>query len=528
MRILLLSFLLTALPLLADDREYAGRYEQADGSVVVVWIGEEGLALRPLFWRSVQILTPDGPDRFVAAERPERQAVFTRDAQGRVASLTITGIGHDAPMPRLTHTRAVPAELLMRGHPREAARAILKRKDAVEVAIGYGDRIARGLATKAAVGAEFLAAVAERHPRNARLLDTYGTLLVAAGRRAEARRVFARALELDPALERAAEGLRMLDSTDLRALFARPTASEVEAVAELWSRRDLAQRDVEIVARGTMPGLDAEVRIIAHRVHGSLHYGAVIVPRGTKRAPVIVEAKGVSPSYFPLDLARVPDSARMFGGQFVYFLPSYRGEVLLFDGKTWTSEGDRTDVWDGAADDFLAFTAAALSVTPEADGERMCAFGRSRGGTVALLAGVRDARFDCVVSWAGPTDHLQAMVQSGWTPRERVAEGVRRKSDVFGIGGQFIETFLAKGRSVLDTRLHLIASSPSYFAERLRRAQAHYGEDDNIVSIRNGRSLVARNPKIELVVHSQAGHDLDKAIAYRETKRFVLRHLMPR
>ncbi|HEU4886800.1 MAG TPA: prolyl oligopeptidase family serine peptidase [Thermoanaerobaculia bacterium] len=201
---------------------------------------------------------------------------------------------------------------------------------------------------------------------------------------------------------------------------------------------------------------------------------------------------------------------------------------MLFDGKTWTSEGDRTDVWDGAADDFIAFAAAALTVTPEADGERMCAFGRSRGGTVAMLAGVRDARFDCVVSWAGPADQLQTMVQSGWSPRERAAEGVRRKSDVFGIGGQFIETFLAKGRSVAETRLHLIASSPLYFAERLRSTQAHYGEDDNIVSLRNGRALAAHNRGIELIVHPEAGHDLDRVLAFREAKRFLLQRLMSR
>ncbi|MFL6244448.1 MAG: prolyl oligopeptidase family serine peptidase [Thermoanaerobaculia bacterium] len=535
MRKLLLVFVLLTAPLCADDRDYVGRYEQTDGNVVIVSLTEDALILRPLFWRSIQTLTPEGPDRFFSAERPERHAVFTRDANGRVVSLAINGIGHDAPMPRLMHTRAVPAELIMSGRPREAARAILKRKDAVDVAIGYGDFIARALPTKVSAGADFIGAIVKKLPRNARLLETYGTLLVAAGRRAEGRQAFERAIELDPKLERAAEGLRMLASSDLTELFAPPTAAEIAKVAEIWSRRDLAPREVEIVHRGTMSlgTAGAEVRIVAHRVHGSLHYGAVIVPRGASEErlapfPVIVDAKGVSPSYFPLDLARVPASAQMFGGAFIYVLPAYRGEVLMFDGKTWTSEGDRTDAWDGATDDFIAFTSAALTITPEADGERMCAFGRSRGGTVALLAGIRDQRFDCVVSWAGPADQLQEMVQSGWTPRERAAEGVRRKSDVFGIGGQFIETFLAPGHSVADTRLHLIASSPLYFAERLRHAQVHYGEDDNIVSLRNGRALVARNRGIELIVHPEAGHDLDQAIAFRETKRFVLQRLMPR
>ncbi|HUR79392.1 MAG TPA: prolyl oligopeptidase family serine peptidase, partial [Thermoanaerobaculia bacterium] len=352
-----------------------------------------------------------------------------------------------------------------------------------------------------------------------KLRTVEGALLLAAGRRDEAKKVFIAA--------RDATSLRMLDpDPSLDALFAKPTRAEIEVVSQRWALRDLSPKEVEIVHRGVLG--DAEMRIVAHRVHGSRHYGAVIVPRGASKAPVIVEAKGVSPSYFALDLARSPIAPEVFGKGFIYFLPSYRGEVLQFDGKTWTSEGDRTDVWDGATDDFIAFTSAALTVTPEADGERMCAFGKSRGGTVALLAGIRDKRFDCVVAWAAPSDHFFEMVQSGWTPLERVAEGVRVKADVFGMGGQFIETFLSKQRSVAETRLHLIASSPLWFAERLPPAQAHYGLDDNIVSAGNGRALAARNSSIEMIWHAEAGHDLDKAKAASESKRFVLQRLMPR
>lgn len=316
------------------------------------------------------------------------------------------------------------------------------------------------------------------------------------------------------------------------ALFAKPSRDEADAVRARWAKRDLSPAAVQIIHRGAIRlGLtDAEVRILSHRTQGSVHYGAVIVPKGAKGAPVIVEAKGVSPSYFPLDLSRVPASAELFGSEqanCIYFLPSYRGEVLRFEGQTWTSEGDRTDAWDGATDDFIAFTAAALRVTPEADGERVCAFGHSRGGTVAMLAAIRDKTFDCVVSWAGPTDHFFEMVQSGWTPRERAAEGLRTKAGVFGIGGQFIETFLAKQRSVREQRLHVLASSPLWFADRLPATQAHYGEDDNIVSVRNGRALKARNAKVELILHDEAGHDLDKGKAFELSRRFLRQRLTP-
>ncbi|HEX2061475.1 MAG TPA: prolyl oligopeptidase family serine peptidase [Thermoanaerobaculia bacterium] len=543
-------FLLFCLCAFAVRGDYTGRYEQNDGNVVLVTEQDGVLIVRPLFWRATQELVPDGKDRFYSRYRPERKAVFTRDAEGRVVSLTMNGLGHDAPMMRLTHDRPVPAELLMNGKPREAARALRARKDAVEIAIAWGEFLQRALPSKFADGATFLGEFVKEHPDHARLQTTHGLLLVAAGRRAEAKKAF------EPA--KAETELRMLDAggaaasaagtratssapeagaapqgPDLDALFAKPTRAEIDAVAAAWAKRDLSPHQVQIISRGKMNlgTTEAEVRIVSHRVHGSLHYGAVIVPNGAKGAPVIVEAKGVSPSYFPLDLSRTPASVELLGEQqknFIYVLPAYRGEVLQFNGESWTSQGDRTDVWDGATDDFIAFTAAALRVTPEADGERVCAFGRSRGGSVALLAGIRDRMFDCVVAWAGPTDHFFEMIQSGWTPRERAAEGLRVKSDVFGIGGQFIETFLAKPRSVAEQRLHLIASSPLWHAEKLPPAQAHYGVDDNIVSVGNGRALKKRNPRVELVLHDEAGHDLDKEKAWRETKRFLLQRLMPR
>lgn len=507
-----MPLLLLLLALVASD--YTGRYEQGDGNVVYVTRRGDALIVRPLFWRATQELVPDGEDRFYSRKRPERKAVFTRDANGRVVSLAMNGIGHDAPMPRLTHGRPVPAELLMNDKPREAAKAVTP-----EVAIAWGEFIARALPSKWNDAATFIQTIAKKHPSNAKLRKVEGALLLAAGRRAEAKQAFQAAGD--------AQSLRMLaPSAELDALFAKPTREEIATVLGRWSKRDLAPRDVALVHRGTLG--DAEVRIVSHPVHGSLHYGAVIVPRGVKRARVIVEAKGVSPSYFPLDLSRPPYALQIMGAERVYFLPSYRGEVLQFDGKSWTSEGDRTDVWDGATDDFLAFAAAALTVTPEADGERMCAFGKSRGGTVALLAGLRDRRFDCVVAWAAPTDHFFEMVQSGWTPRERAAEGLRVKADVFGMGGQFLETFLARPRSVAEQRLHLLASSPLWFADRLPPTQAHYGLDDNMVAAGNGRALAARNPAVEMVWHAEAGHDLDKEKAWRETRRFLAQRLMPR
>ncbi|HUR81730.1 MAG TPA: hypothetical protein VM733_13255, partial [Thermoanaerobaculia bacterium] len=286
-----------ALLLLTLLSPYTGRYEQSDGNVVVVWQQGDALIVKPLFWRATQELVPDGEDRFYSRERPERKAVFARDANGRVISLTMNGIGHDGAMMRITHQRIVPAELLMRGKPGDAARAVLRRKDAANVAATWGEFIARALPSKWNDAATFVHTIAAKFPDDKKLRTVEGALLLAAGRRDEAKKAFLAAGD--------ATSLRMLDpDPSLDALFAKPTREEIELVWQRWASRDLSPKEVEIVHRGILG--DAEVRIVAHRVHGSRHYGAVIVPRGASKVPVIVEAKGVSPSYFALDLSRSP------------------------------------------------------------------------------------------------------------------------------------------------------------------------------------------------------------------------------
>ena len=530
--------LLFLLSLVLPAADHPGRYQQRDGNVVVVESRNGALLAKPLFWSVWQTLVPDGPDRFHSLERPERIFTFARDGAGRITALSMTNMSHDEPLPRLTGNASTPAELLRAGRSRDAAKLLVKqRKDAAAIAAAWGEHYARMLPTKAAIAADFLSAVAPSFPLDAALQISLGDLLVSAGRRPDAIRSYERALELDPASERATSALRMLrgsyESLPLAvdALFSPPSAEEIAAVRDAWKRRDLRARDVQIVKRGTLG--DYEVRIVTHRIYGSKHFGAILVPTNANAGccPVVVEAKGVSPSYFPLDLARAYAPEILRGEPVIVFLPSYRGEVLLFDGERYQSEGDRTDVWDGATDDLIAFTTAALKVTPEAKPGRMCVFGKSRGGTVALLSGIRDERYDCVVEWSGPTDHFFEMVQMGFTPRERVAEGLYRKSDVFGMAGQFLETWLraplAGEKTLAETRLHILASSPLWFAESLPPTQLHYGEEDGVVSAGNGRALLRRLPsgRAEAHFYEDAGHDLEKERAYRETKRYLLQHL---
>jgi acetyl esterase/lipase len=262
----------------------------------------------------------------------------------------------------------------------------------------------------------------------------------------------------------------------------------------------------------------------------------VIVPDGARvgTSPVIVEAKGVSPTYFPLTLENLtaPEMMGELGSRFIYVIPTYRGERLEFDGKTFTSEGNRTDALDGATDDAIAFLSVALETTSKADPNRICVFGRSRGGTVALLTGIRDKRVDCVVNWSGPTDWFHLMDTDGWTEQEMWAEALRMRATPTEPGGQNVERFLSKaiaGKADLAaTRHNIIASSPVYFAARLPLSQHHYGLEDPFVPSVNGYRLIdevkrhrVAPSRFEAFFYPDQGHDTDRLEAPVKSRRFI-------
>jgi hypothetical protein len=396
-----------------------------------------------------------------------------------------------------------------------------------------------------------LNALAPKLSSDAKFHSLLGYALVQAGDRKAALASFRKAYEIDPHDENTISALARLnalpgDQPDngwklpfpLASVFAKPTAAEIAAVQKDWASRDLKPRGVKEELRSTVRIADRtfNVRIVSHIVLGSRHYGAIIFPANAsaKSLPVIIEAKGVSPTYFPLSLESL-HSPRMMGDdadKFIYVVPTFRGEVLNFNGKTFTSEGDRTDALDGATDDAIALLNVALQTSPEADGSRICAFGQSRGGNVALLTGIRDKRIDCVVDWAGPTDWFYAMGTNGWTEQELWAEGVRIRANTLQTGGQNIERFLKRaidGKATLaEVRRRMIASSPLYFAVRLPRSQFHYGLEDPSVPVRNGRELVAslrrhRVPatRYESFFYPGQGHDTDRILAPAYSREFL-------
>ncbi|MEO8649669.1 MAG: hypothetical protein ABI539_10935 [Acidobacteriota bacterium] len=532
--------------------QYEGRFSNDDGLVLVSKISDGELTVRPIVWTSVQILQRVSDDSFGIEGRDDRKISFGRDSTGCVESATIVGFGADGTFKRLGVEKA-PIELLLSGQARQAADSIIKTEPkSGEAAVSLARTVMEMVPSKVSQVILFLHALEQQFPNSPAIAAALGDGLVLAGQPDRGQKFLQAAHAVDPANKDAVRGLRLLGILkpcrnemaagwtvpfSLEALFSPPTRSEIERAKDDWARRDLSAKDVEVIETRKMEinDMEAEVRVISHSVHGEKNYGAVIIPSAARTGhhPVILDLKGVSPSFFPLELEKLIATRILAerADEFIYFVPSFRGEVLKCAGVNYTSEGDRTDSWDGAADDSLSFLNAALSVTPQADSSRIGVFGKSRGGAVAMLAGIRDKRIRQVVSWSGPVDWFDLMGTAGWPEKAIIADALLKRAEPEENGGQFIRTFLMaaiSGRNDLArVRMHMLQSSPLYFADRLPELEAYYGIEDAMVPVRNGVALerAIKGGRSRVVFHSDAGHDLDPKLAFPQSKAFLLKLL---
>lgn len=546
--------------------QYAGRYTDGKDYAVYFEQTKYGLTIRPVMWSATQLLRETSKNKFDVVDRASRGAEFRRDRTGRVIGVSIRGMDGEGLDLHQSAGPMLPVELLLAGQAQRAATAYLTRGDTSK-ALEVARQLLFRLPTQTKNAVVFLKHLSPRFENDATFHSLLGSALVQAGDRNNALLHFRLAYSIDPKNEETLSALSRLGAVPkgvsvsagwslpfpLSAVFAKPTAAEIAMVESTWESRDLKPAGVrQVVQRAVRIGDHTfDVRVVSHLVHGFRHHGAILIPDGAngRKLPVIIESKGVSPTYFALDLERLvaPRMMGAFAADFIYVVPSFRGEVMNVRDMKFTSEGDRRDALDGATDDAIALLNVALERTPEADPARICAFGHSRGGNVAMLLGIRDERIECVVNWAGPTDWFYAMGTNGWTEQELWAEGLRTRANPQQTGGQNVERFLMRaidGKATLkDVRLNMIASSPLYFAHRLPESQHHYGLDDPFVPSRNARDLLAamRRNRIPVAVsdgrtdplkarhqmflYPNQGHDTDRLTAPVMSREFIMRAL---
>ncbi|MCH5715629.1 alpha/beta hydrolase family protein [Niabella hibiscisoli] len=137
------------------------------------------------------------------------------------------------------------------------------------------------------------------------------------------------------------------------------------------------------------------------------------------------------------------------------------GKIL----KSALSGGSRFDAFDGATDDVIACLNAVGYLFQQADTSRAMIRGGSRGGTVALLTGIRDQRFKRVAPVAFNSDFIGLTAQLYNDPTYKA---------------QFLDGLINGHITIAATRQRLIASSPFYFCKRLTKAQLHAAQNDRI------------------------------------------------
>ncbi|MBT3341758.1 MAG: hypothetical protein HN712_10540 [Gemmatimonadetes bacterium] len=269
------------------------------------------------------------------------------------------------------------------------------------------------------------------------------------------------------------------DGPHFDALLQAPTAEEKQAVLSSWS--PVAAHDVRIEATDTVRigSKPVVVRIVSHLVEGERHMGAITHPVDmADPLPVLLychfDTEGVSFEGAVLILTAV---AGLRGDQFVYVIPSYRGQSLQLGTRRYASEGDRSP-WDGEIDDALGLLQVAWSLPQTQDG-RAAALGLSAGATVALLTAARESGIEAVVDYFAPSDFFGAYSQD---MLRRIVDGDTPQIRRIPLIADLLVLPWSDGLiSTAQMRLELLRRSPAHFADRLPPILAHHGTADDIV-----------------------------------------------
>ncbi len=268
-----------------------------------------------------------------------------------------------------------------------------------------------------------------------------------------------------------------LTTAEEQALFAAPTTTELNDIYSEWQTRDLIPTEVITLQKEEVLAGKFKLKIISFKINNIKEYGALLIPDVISTVPVRIWVGGFDLDVTVNSVNLVLDTAA--DNACILAIPALRGQSLqiILDGAVYTtplSEGNHCDGFDGATDDVLGFLNLIQATETIADVNRTGIQGGSRGGTVALLAGIRDARVKRVADVAGPTDMFTLTSQNENDPTYQC---------------QFLNDYKYGQATLQETRNKMLASSPLYFAAHLPLIQLHMGLKDTTVPVEQGYNL---------------------------------------
>lgn len=291
------------------------------------------------------------------------------------------------------------------------------------------------------------------------------------------------------------DNVNVNDGINLDSIFSQPTVRELLKVKDDWVNFDI-QSDQSLIIYEGMHSSFRNLTVIEHTKEGVTHYGAVFSPKtmeDSKTYPSLVWVNGLDQRNPSVDLKHLRKVIQKFSDYYI-IIPSFRGQALVVDHKRYCSDGFFGDAYDGATDDALRFLHCVKSKFDNLDLNRINVCGQSRGGTVAMLMGVRDVTLNSVVSMAGPSRF-------------------HNRASYNRFGKQYKYQFLNEIKPMIEIRDKMIKSSPVYFITNIKsNFYLLQGKNDKTVNVSHAQEVIDKIeglPNFEFLL-TEEGHRMNQ------------------
>ncbi len=541
--------------------EYEGRFILSDDLVLNIYKEDGFIKMKPTFWNGSKILDSIDVDHFASRLHPKMTYKYLRDKSGKIIALE--AFGHkelNGKADKLAEGNYKAVEYLFANN---AVAGIAKlNEDSNNITekriLKIGFKLISRFPKKASTAFDFLKAYENRFSNSIDLKHLLGLAALRQNKRDIALDYFEAAKRINPSNKMSISVSQILKAKQfvspfkeaawkvpfaLKELFKKPSKDEIEAVYRDFKTRDLSVKNYNVIYETIkkLQGCEYNLKVIEHNIYGTKHIGVILVPRNANvgESPVLVDIRGVNPAYSPIDIEEFDSPYLLKDNKknVIIAIPALRGNTLIVNGKNYSSAGKANDAWDGATDDAIAFLNVVLKKTPEANKQKVTVFGKSRGGTVAMLFAQRDKRVKAIAAWAGPAEWFSTTMGTfGFTLQEQVQWALWEKWTIgtgWGSASQYIDYFIPEVREnkhvdLKKARHKILASSALYFVKDFPATQLHYGKQDGAVPITNAEVIENEVTRlnltnIELFMH-EAGHDQPYPKAYEETAMFLSRY----